>query len=110
MPCPPLTDIDIWPVLCSWCAKGLMRDSMLNFKPRTAVQGNFSECAKGHVAYKPKRGDALMFFDLTVDYKAIDQASMHTGCAWGPVLRVSRACYVTYIFRSHAEHYCSPWL
>jgi prolyl 4-hydroxylase len=31
-------------------------------------QGPFSECAKGHVAYKPKRGDALLFFDVTPDY------------------------------------------
>ncbi|KAG1679469.1 hypothetical protein FOA52_011067 [Chlamydomonas sp. UWO 241] len=43
-------------------------------------QGNFSECAKGHVAYKPKMGDALMFYDRTVDYLSMDAASMHTGC------------------------------
>ncbi len=31
-------------------------------------QGEFSECAKGHVAYKPKVGDALLFYDLMPDY------------------------------------------
>ena len=30
------------------------------------TQGPFSPCAKGHVAYKPKQGDALMFYDLMV--------------------------------------------
>ncbi|GFH27681.1 Fe2OG dioxygenase domain-containing protein [Haematococcus lacustris] len=48
------------------------------------TQGPFSECAKGHVAYKPKRGDALMFFDLKPDYQTPDDDSMHTGC---PVVR-----------------------
>lgn len=45
-------------------------------------QGNLSECAKGGntVAYKPKRGDALLFFDKDPAYKEVDQASMHTGC------------------------------
>ncbi len=47
-------------------------------------QGSFSECAKGHVAYKPKAGDALMFYDLTVDYRSQDSLSMHTGC---PVIK-----------------------
>lgn len=37
------------------------------------------------MAYKPKRGDALLFFDTTVDYKSIDQFSMHTGCEWDHV-------------------------
>lgn len=44
------------------------------------MAGNLSECARGHVTFKPKRGDALMFFDTTTDYMAIDQHSMHTGC------------------------------
>lgn len=42
--------------------------------------GNVSDCAKGHVAYKPKMGDALMFYDVTVDYLEQDTYSMHTGC------------------------------
>ena len=29
-------------------------------------QETLSDCAKGHVAYKPKRGDALLFYDLQV--------------------------------------------
>jgi len=44
------------------------------------TQGPFSDCAKGHVAYKPKRGDALLFYDLMPDYIRQDMASMHTGC------------------------------
>ena len=32
------------------------------------LQGEFSDCAKGHVAYKPKMGDALLFFDKMPDY------------------------------------------
>eukprot|EP00798_Chlamydomonas_sp_ICE-L_P026245 gene26245-17344_t len=44
------------------------------------TQGPFSDCAKGHVAYKPKVGDALMFFDKTADYMREDIMSMHTGC------------------------------
>mmetsp|Transcript_26898 Transcript_26898/g.58722 ORF Transcript_26898/g.58722 Transcript_26898/m.58722 type:complete len:357 (-) Transcript_26898:792-1862(-) len=44
------------------------------------TQGPFSACAKGHVAYKPRRGDALMFYDTMPDYRMTDQNSMHTGC------------------------------
>jgi len=44
------------------------------------TQGNFSECAKGHVAFKPKQGDALMLYDLKPDYKMADGFSTHTGC------------------------------
>lgn len=32
------------------------------------------------MAYVPKRGDALMFFDVKPDYKTTDEHSMHTGC------------------------------
>ncbi|KAG2447122.1 hypothetical protein HYH02_007868 [Chlamydomonas schloesseri] len=45
-----------------------------------AERANFSQCARGHVAYRPKRGDALMFFDTLPDYKQQDIHSMHTGC------------------------------
>mmetsp|Transcript_25114 Transcript_25114/g.63685 ORF Transcript_25114/g.63685 Transcript_25114/m.63685 type:complete len:368 (-) Transcript_25114:544-1647(-) len=44
------------------------------------TQGAFSDCAKGHVAYKPKRGDALMFYDVTPSYREADSNSQHTGC------------------------------
>ncbi|GIL49191.1 hypothetical protein Vafri_5341 [Volvox africanus] len=47
---------------------------------RQADQANLSSCARGHVAYKPKCGDALMFFDLMPDYTTTDGHSMHTGC------------------------------
>ncbi|GFR51271.1 hypothetical protein Agub_g13579 [Astrephomene gubernaculifera] len=47
---------------------------------RADREGNFSECARGHVAYRPKRGDALMFFDTKPDYMNGDGHSMHTGC------------------------------
>lgn len=44
------------------------------------TQGPFSDCAKGLVAFKPKRGDALLFYDVTPEYKLADLYSMHTGC------------------------------
>lgn len=39
----------------------------------------FSECAEGHVAAKPKKGDAMVFFSLRPDMK-LDDTSLHTGC------------------------------
>ncbi|KAI3436521.1 hypothetical protein D9Q98_005938 [Chlorella vulgaris] len=39
----------------------------------------FSACASGHVAAKPKKGDALLFFSLKPD-GVNDQYSLHTGC------------------------------
>ncbi|KAG2496397.1 hypothetical protein HYH03_005624 [Edaphochlamys debaryana] len=45
-----------------------------------AGASNFSKCAQGHVAYRPKRGDALLFFDTNVDYIGTDRHSEHTGC------------------------------
>ena len=42
------------------------------------AQGPFSPCAKGHVAYKPRQGDALMFYDLKPDYRQGDPFSTHT--------------------------------
>jgi len=41
-------------------------------------RGPFSECAEGHVAAKPKKGDALMFYSLKPDGDS-DVASLHTG-------------------------------
>jgi len=49
-----------------------------------AAQGPFSPCARGHVAYKPRTGDALMFYDLKPNYKDADDDSTHTGC---PVIK-----------------------
>ncbi|GAX79135.1 hypothetical protein CEUSTIGMA_g6575.t1 [Chlamydomonas eustigma] len=49
-----------------------------------ATQGPFSPCAQGHVALKPKTGDALMFYDLKPNYKDADDDSTHTGC---PVIK-----------------------
>lgn len=43
----------------------------------------FSSCAEGHVATKPKKGDAMVFFSLRPD-STLDDASLHTGC---PVIR-----------------------
>jgi prolyl 4-hydroxylase len=48
------------------------------------AQGPFSPCARNHVAYKPKQGDALMFYDLKPDYRQGDPFSTHTGC---PVIK-----------------------
>ncbi|KXZ48812.1 hypothetical protein GPECTOR_25g397 [Gonium pectorale] len=45
-----------------------------------AERANLSACARGHVAYRPRRGDALMFFDTQPDFRTTDGHSMHTGC------------------------------
>jgi prolyl 4-hydroxylase len=39
-----------------------------------------SECAKGHVAFKPRRGDGLLFWSIHPDGKTEDPASLHEGC------------------------------
>lgn len=41
--------------------------------------GPFSDCATGHVAAKPRKGDALLFFSVNPD-GTFDDAAMHTGC------------------------------
>lgn len=41
--------------------------------------GPFSDCAKEHVAVKPHKGMALLFYSLNLD-GTNDQASLHTGC------------------------------
>eukprot|EP00882_Tetradesmus_deserticola_P023404 GHRQ01025467.1.p1 GENE.GHRQ01025467.1~~GHRQ01025467.1.p1 ORF type:complete len:288 (+),score=44.69 GHRQ01025467.1:151-1014(+) len=46
--------------------------------------GPFSQCAKGSVAFKPNKGDALMFWSVHPDGTKQDSYSMHTGC---PVLK-----------------------
>ncbi|GLI59753.1 hypothetical protein VaNZ11_001703 [Volvox africanus] len=44
---------------------------------------NFSACAKNHVAFAPKRGDALLFWSIGPDGSTEDVHASHTGC---PVL------------------------
>lgn len=39
-----------------------------------------SACAKGHVAARPKKGDALLFWSIRPDGHTDDLASMHAGC------------------------------
>ncbi|KAI8475354.1 MAG: hypothetical protein J3K34DRAFT_404626 [Monoraphidium minutum] len=46
--------------------------------------GPFSSCTEGGVAFKPKLGDALLFWSIKPDGKTLDVSSMHTGC---PVLQ-----------------------
>ena len=48
-------------------------------------KGPFSDCAEGHVAAKPKKGDALMFYSLKPDGES-DVASLHTGQLGLPLL------------------------
>ena len=43
------------------------------------AQQKFSKCAENGVAFKPKRGDGLLFFSITPEGD-IDQRSMHSGC------------------------------
>lgn len=45
--------------------------------------GPFSSCARGHVAARPRKGDALLFFSMRHD-GSTDPAALHTGC---PVVR-----------------------
>eukprot|EP00798_Chlamydomonas_sp_ICE-L_P021601 gene21601-28601_t len=60
-----------------------MSDAWLH-KEMATQQGNLSSCAQGHVAYKPKVGDALMFYDMDPTYTETDSFAQHTGC---PVLK-----------------------
>lgn len=47
------------------------------------AQGEMSDCAGKHVAFRPKLGDGLLFFSIRPD-GTHEPASMHTGC---PVIR-----------------------
>ncbi|KAG1662351.1 hypothetical protein FOA52_000016 [Chlamydomonas sp. UWO 241] len=40
-----------------------------------------SQCAKGHVAVRPRRGDGLLFWNIHPDGKTEDPLSSHEGCA-----------------------------
>ncbi|KAG2446166.1 hypothetical protein HXX76_000761 [Chlamydomonas incerta] len=48
------------------------------------VFGPFSDCVKGNVAFKPRKGDALLFWSVKPDGKTEDPLSEHEGC---PVIR-----------------------
>lgn len=39
-----------------------------------------SACARGRVAARPKKGDALLFWSIKPDGETEDRASMHAGC------------------------------
>jgi hypothetical protein len=43
-----------------------------------------SDCAKNSVAFRPRRGDGLLFWSIQPDGKTEDPASMHEGC---PVIK-----------------------
>eukprot|EP01024_Parvocaulis_polyphysoides_P021430 TRINITY_DN20142_c0_g2_i2.p1 TRINITY_DN20142_c0_g2~~TRINITY_DN20142_c0_g2_i2.p1 ORF type:complete len:386 (-),score=35.09 TRINITY_DN20142_c0_g2_i2:402-1559(-) len=47
-------------------------------------KGPFSECAQGHVATKPRKGDALLFHSLQQGSQSVDMHSRHRGC---PVIK-----------------------
>ncbi len=58
---------------------------------------------KGHVAFKPRRGDALMFYSIGPDGKSEDIASTHEGC---PIIKVRSVALLTLLLssRSPSEH------
>lgn len=76
------------------------------------------------MAYKPKRGDALLFYDVTPSYKEEDTFSMHTGCECWPLKALTCGlCTSTHalwiclctvlgylhsflVFPSRVAHYC----
>ncbi|KAF6266337.1 hypothetical protein COO60DRAFT_447587 [Scenedesmus sp. NREL 46B-D3] len=43
-----------------------------------------SDCGKGGVAVKPRKGDAVLFFSILPDARTMDKLSLHQGC---PVLQ-----------------------
>ena len=55
-----------------------------NPKLKNMYDSELSECAKGSVAFKPRRGDGLLFWSIQPDGKTEDPASMHEGC---PVIK-----------------------
>ncbi|GIL43477.1 hypothetical protein Vafri_949 [Volvox africanus] len=48
------------------------------------VFGPFSDCVNNNVAFKPRRGDALLFWSVQPDGRTEDPLSEHEGC---PVIR-----------------------
>ncbi|KAG2500261.1 hypothetical protein HYH03_001839 [Edaphochlamys debaryana] len=68
-----------------------------------AGAANFSACARGHVAFKPRRGDALLFWDTAPDFLTDDVHAMHTGC---PVVKGVKWNAVTWI---HGKPFQPEW-
>ncbi len=52
----------------------------------------FSDCAKGHVAAKPKAGDAVLFYSYHPN-GTMDTASMHTGCPVIKGIKCAQSCH-----------------
>lgn len=57
----------------------------------------FSDCAKHHLAARPKKGDAVMFHSMRPDGK-LERRSMHTAC---PVLKGIKWSAAKWIHQSH---------
>ena len=66
--------------------------------------GPFSPCAKGHVAGRLKKGDAIVFWSLKPDGRSSDPAAMHTGC---PVIRGVKWVAIKWI---HTKPFRPEWL
>lgn len=49
-------------------------------KAAATADGPFSACAEGHVAVKPRKGDALLFYSMHPNGVDTDPMAMHTGC------------------------------
>ncbi len=47
------------------------------------LKGDFSSCAKGKLAVKPKKGSAILFWDMTPE-AVVDHYSLHEAC---PVIK-----------------------
>ncbi|GAX75544.1 hypothetical protein CEUSTIGMA_g2987.t1 [Chlamydomonas eustigma] len=61
-----------------------------------------SPCAQGHVAFPPRRGDALLFYSIHPDGRTEDMHSMHEGC---PVVKGAKWTTTVWVhtkpFRPH---------
>ena len=55
-----------------------------NPQKKALYDKDLSECAKGHVAFRPRRGDGLLFWSIHPDGKTEDPLSEHEGC---PVIK-----------------------
>ena len=63
----------------------------------------FSDCARGHVAARPSKGSAVLFWSLKPD-GSHDPAAMHTGC---PVIKGSKWVAIFWI---HTLPFRPEWL
>jgi len=57
-----------------------------------------SACAKGRVAARPRRGDALLFWSIKPDGETEDRASMHAGCPVEEGVKWTGTIWVRYVF------------